>query len=145
VLALIFVGLATHALGQGGVSRQDRSRFEEHPYKTAEPGMLPPSVYIELAKQAVHRRYKDVHFNMYSDGKVTRRFYRDAPVADRDVICVQFGYLGYPSGGGVIGRGFVFERAPQASPVIQALIRKDRSKIYLTVRPSNRFWGFPRY
>jgi hypothetical protein len=92
--------------------------------------MLPPSAYIEMAKKAIHEKSK-VTFLHFSDGIVTRRFYRNAPPADRDIICVQFVYQGSLSGGGLIGPGFVYSRADQPTPVIQALIRKDRSKIYL--------------
>jgi hypothetical protein len=127
---LVFCGLAAHALAQDYVSNEDRSRFREQPYEAAEPGMLPPSAYIEMAKKAVHEKSK-VTFLNFSDGIVTRRFYRNAPPADRDIICVQFVYQGSLSGGGLIGRGFIATEADQPTPVIQALIRKDRSKIYL--------------
>lgn len=129
--ALVFLGLAAQGLAENYVSNEDRSRFREQPYRQAEPGMLPPSGYIELAKQAVHARSKNVTFNMYSDGVVTRRFYHNAPAADRGMICVQFVYQASFSGGGTVGRGFIATRADPPIPVIQALIRKDRSKIYL--------------
>lgn len=129
--ALVFLGLAAHAVAQNYVSSEDRSRFREQAYKGAEPGMLPPSAYIELAKKAVHGQSKTLTFHMYSDGIVTRRFYRNAPAADRDMICVQFVYEGVVSGGGTIGRGFIAQRDDPPIPVIQALIRKDLSKIYL--------------
>jgi hypothetical protein len=130
IAAIVFVGLAAHAVAEDYVSSEDRSRFSEQPYKAAEPGMLPPSAYIEMAKKAVHEKSK-VTFLNFSDGIVTRRFYRNAPPADRDIICVQFVYQGSLSGGGLIGRGFIATEADQPTPVIQALIRKDRSKIYL--------------
>jgi hypothetical protein len=84
-----------------------------------------------MAKNAVHARSTQVHFNVYSDGIVTHRFYQNAPAADRDVICVEFVYQAAFSGGGTLGPGFIAQRAEPAVPVIQVLIRKDRSKIYL--------------
>jgi hypothetical protein len=131
IAAIVFLGLAAHAVAQDYVSSEDTSRFREQPYPAAEPGMLPPSAYIEMAKKAVHEKSSKVTFLHFSDGIVTRRFYRNAPPADRDIICVQFVYQGSLSGGGLIGPGFVYSRADQPTPVIQALIRKDRSKIYL--------------
>lgn len=130
VAMLVFLGVVAHALAQDYVSSEDTSRFREQPYEAAEPGMLPPSAYIEMAKKAVREKSK-VTFLHFSDGVVTRRFYRNAPLADRDIICVQFVYQGSLSGGGLIGSGFIHTRADQPTPVIQALIRKDRSKIYL--------------
>ena len=131
IAAIVFVGLAAHAVAEDYVSSEDRSRFSEQPYKAAEPGMLPPSVYIEMAKKAVHEKSPKVSFLTFSDGIVTRRFYRNAPATDRDIICVQFVYEGSVSGGGLIGRGFIYTRTGRPTPVIQALIRKDLSKIYL--------------
>jgi hypothetical protein len=128
---LVFLGLAAHAVAQNYVSSEDRSRFREVPYKKAEPGMLAPAAYIHMAKNAVHSQTNEVHFNIYSDGIVTHRFYRNAPAADRDIICVRFVYQGVFSGGGTIGSGFIAQRADPAVPVIQALIRKDLSKTYL--------------
>jgi hypothetical protein len=130
-IALVFLGLATHALAQEYTSTEDRSRFREQPYRTAEPGMLPPSEYIELAKKAIHAHYKDVHFNIFSDGIVTRRFYRNAPAADREMICVTFLYQGVFSGGGLVGHGNVLMNSDPPIPAILAIIRKDRSKIYV--------------
>ena len=84
-----------------------------------------------MAKKAVHERAKKVSFVQFSDGIVTRRFYHNAPAADRDIVCVQFVYEGVVSGGGLVGRGFIAMKADRPTPVIQALIRKDLSKIYL--------------
>jgi hypothetical protein len=129
--ALVFLGLAAHAMAQSYVASEDKSRFREQPYRETEPGMLPPSAYIEMAKKAVHEKSPKVTFLNFSDGIVTRRFYRNAPATDRDIICVQFVYEGSVSGGGLIGRGLIYSRADRPTPVIQALIRKDLSKIYL--------------
>jgi hypothetical protein len=118
--ALILLSLATYA--QAGYSSEDRSRFQEHEYTKAEPGLLTPAEYIERAKQAVHGKYKDLHFNMYSDGKVKRRFYRNAPAQDRDMICVSFTYRDVVIPPGMNFPGFA---------VIRVLIRKDLSKIYI--------------
>jgi hypothetical protein len=87
---------------------------------------------IEMAKKAFHEKSKKLTFLKFSDGIVTRRFYRNAPPADRDIICVQFVYEEAIGGGGLVGpRGFIYTRADRPTPVLQALIRKDLSKIYL--------------
>jgi hypothetical protein len=131
VPTLVFLGLAAQVLAVDYVSSENRARFREQPYKAAEPGLLPPSAYIEMAKKAFHEK-TEVTFRKFSDGIVTRRFYPTAPPADRDIICVQFVYLGTISGGGLISPGsFIAMNADQPTPVVQALIRKDRSKIYL--------------
>jgi hypothetical protein len=129
--ALVFLGLVTQALAQEYTSTEDRSRFREQPYRAVEPGMLPPSEYIELAKKAIHAHYKDVHFNIFSDGVVTHRFYHNAPAADRDMICVTFLYQGKFSGGGLVGGGNIIMNTDPPIPAILAIIRKDRSKIYV--------------
>ena len=130
--ALIFVGLAAHAVAQEYVTDEDRGRFIERPYKSAEPGMLPASAYIELAKKAVRKMYSDILFREFQDGVVFRRFYKNAPSADRDIVGVAFVYAGQISGGGEIGGGFVDIKEAKR-PVIVVLIRKDRSKIYVNV------------
>ena len=130
--ALIFMGLAAHALAQEYVTDENRSRFTERPYKSTEPGMLPPAAYIELAKKAVHKMDKDILFREFTDGVVFRRFYRDAPAADRDIVGVAFVYAGQISGGGTIGGDFIDMKAA-VRPVIMVLIRKDRSKVYVNV------------
>jgi hypothetical protein len=118
---------------QDFVSDEDRSRFVERPYRAAETGMLPPSSYIQLAKDAIHKMSDEIHFRIFSNGIVSHRFYRNAAPADRDMICVAFIYEGDLSGGGLIGNGWIFSRANYPIPVVQALIRKDRSKIYVNV------------
>jgi hypothetical protein len=130
--ALVFMGLAAHALAQQYVTDENRSRFSERPYKSAEPGMLAPSAYIELAKKAVHKMDSEILFREFSDGVVFRRFYRDAPPADRDIVGVAFVYGGQISGGGEIGGGFVYLKEAKR-PVIMVLMRKDRSKIYVNL------------
>ena len=133
--ALIFVGLAAHALAQEYVTDENRGRFTERPYKTAEPGMLPPSAYVELAKKAVKKWDSEIIFRDFQEGVVFHRFYKDAPAADRDIVGVAFVYAGQISGGGTIGGlvgGFIDMKAA-VRPVIMVLIRKDRSKIYVNV------------
>jgi hypothetical protein len=138
--ALVFVSLEIYAQADHVIlSTEDRSGLlQEEPYTKAAPGMFPPAAYIERAKQAVHNQYKDVHFNMYSGGKVTRRFYSGGLPADRDLICVMFIYeevvpKDYP--GWSFNGTFPFRRA------ILALIRKNLSKIisikqiYISYRP----------
>jgi hypothetical protein len=129
--ALIFVGLAAHAVAQEYVTDENR-HFTERPYKTAEPGMLSPAAYIELAKKAVKKMASEIVFREFADPVVFRRFYRDAPPADRDIVGVAFVYAGDISGGGMIGGGFVYMRDAKR-PVIMVLIRKDRSKIYVNL------------
>jgi hypothetical protein len=145
ILMLAFAGLATLAVTPAALANEDSSRFREQPYKKADIGMLSPSGYIALAKQAVHRQYKNVNLNNFFDPFVTRRFYQDAPSADRDVICVRFVYAASPSGGGLIGPGFIYQRGPSSLPVIQALIRRDGSKIYLTVQQVTDARNSPHY
>ena len=133
--AVVFMSLAAHAFAQDYVTDENRSRFSERPYKSAEPGMLPPSAYIELAKKAVKKMDNEILFRDYQEGVVFRRFYKDAPAADRDIVGVAFVYAGQISGGGTIGGlvgGFIDMKAA-VRPVIMVLIRKDRSKIYVNV------------
>lgn len=130
--ALIFLCLAANALAEDYVTDENRSRFTERPYKSAEPGMLPPSAYVEIAKKAIHKMDSAILFRDFTDGVVFRRFYRDAPAADRDIIGVAFVYAGQISGGGEIGGGFVYIKEAKR-PVIVVLIRKDRSKVYVNV------------
>jgi hypothetical protein len=73
-------------------STEDESRFTSQPYTKAESGMLTPTAYIEKAKAALHTRYNDIRLAAYSAPLVFHRFYRDAPLADRDIICVRFAY-----------------------------------------------------
>jgi hypothetical protein len=133
--AVIFVSLAAHSFAQEYVTDENRSRFTERPYKSTEPGMLPPSAYIELAKKAVKKMDSEIAFRDWQDGVVFRRFYKDAPPADRDIVGVAFVYAGQISGGGTIGGlvgGFIDMKAA-VRPVIMVLIRKDRSKVYVNV------------
>src|SRR4051794_34303180 len=132
--ALIFVGFAAHAVAQDYVTDEKR-HFTERPYKTAEPGMLTPAAYVELAKKAVKQMYSDILWREFADPVVFRRFYRDAPPADRDMVGVAFVYAGQISGGGTIGGlvgGFIDMKAA-VRPVLMVLIRKDRSKVYVNV------------
>ncbi|MFL6521481.1 MAG: hypothetical protein ACJ8NS_14770 [Chthoniobacterales bacterium] len=130
-IALIFVGFAAHALAQEYTTDEKR-HFTERPYKTAEPGMLTPAAYIELAKKAVKKMSNEIVFREFQDGVVFRRFYRDAPPEDRDIVGVAFVYAGDISGGGLIGGGFVYMKDAKR-PVIMVLMRKNLSKIYVNL------------
>jgi hypothetical protein len=132
LVALVFMSLAAHAFAQQYVTDENRSRFSERPYTSAEPGMLPPSAYIELAKKAVKKMDSEILLRDFQEGVVFRRFYKDAPSADRDIVGVAFVYAGQISGGGEIGGGFVYMKDARR-PVILVLMRKDRSKIYVNL------------
>jgi hypothetical protein len=116
------------------VTDEDRSRFVERMYEKTEPGLKSPAEYIEIAKKAVHSQYgAHVPLSTLSDGMVTYRTYRNAPKADRDIICVSFVYKAQMGGGGIIGTGFITSNAAPARPIVLALIRRDLSKIYVNI------------
>ncbi len=130
--AIIFFGWITAGAAQQYTSTEDRTRFQEKPYKQAEPGMLPPAEYVAFAEKAIHKRYPKVHLDMdFDDGVVTHRHYRNAPAADQDIICVQFVYRKPLGGGWYRNRSYLRSGADQPIPVLQALIRKDGSKVYV--------------
>ena len=129
-LLLTFPALAA----VNNVTDEDRSRFVERMYEKTEPGLKSPSEYIEIAKKAVHSQYgAGVPLSSLSDGMVTYRIYRDAPKADRDIICVSLVYKASMGGGGLIGRGFITSKAAPARPIVLVLMRRDISKIYVNV------------
>jgi hypothetical protein len=130
--ALVFIGLTAHAFAQQYVTDENRSRFIERPYKSTEPGMLSPAAYIDLAKKAIKKMDSGILFRDLQEGVVFRRFYKDAPPADRDIVGVAFVYAGQISGGGTIGGDFI-EMKSAVRPVIMVLIRKDRSKVYVNL------------
>lgn len=92
--------------------------------------MLPPDAYIERAKRALHTRYPDIRLAAYNTPLIFRRFYSDAPAADRDIICVRFAY-----------KEMVKPPFPAAKklpnpqmmvrPALLVLMRKDLSKVYV--------------
>src|SRR3712207_6811969 len=85
--------LAAETLAAERYSTEDESRFRDEPYTKAEPGMVSPSAYIERAKKALHVRYRDIRMTAYdSPPRVSRRLYKNAPAADREIICVKFLY-----------------------------------------------------
>lgn len=133
LIALVSFCVIGQLLAQEFVASEDSSRFSEQPYKKAEPGMFPPSKYVDIAKNAIHQQANQIHLRTFSDPVVTHRIYRNAPVADRDIVAVQFVYQGDVGGGGLVGRGMIYQREDQPIPVLQALIRKDGSKVYLHV------------
>jgi hypothetical protein len=129
---VILLGWATPGMAQKYASTEDRTRFQEQPYKQTEPGMLPPSDYVAFAEKAVQKRYPSVHLSKdYEDGVVTHRHYRNAPKADQDIVCVQFVYRKPLGGGGFKQSGYLHMNPDQPVPVVQALIRKDGSKVYV--------------
>ncbi len=129
---LVFLGWITTGAAQQYASTEDHTRFQEQPYQQAEPGLLSPAEYVAFAEKAVQKRYPKVHLNMdYADGVVTRRHYRNAPKADQDIICVQYVYRTALGGGGFQRSGYLHMNPDQPVPVLQALIRKDRSKVYV--------------
>ena len=108
---------------------EDRSRFVEKPYKPSLPGMASPDVYVQLARKTIKDADPHFLFREFSDPIVTYRIYRDAAPADRDIIAVQFIHQGTGGEGGFV----MIKRGTMGIPVVQALIRKDRSKIYINV------------
>jgi hypothetical protein len=111
-------------------STEDESRFRDQPYEKAEPGMMAPADYITTAKAALHKRYAQFDSTTYEAPIVTRRFYRDAPVPDRDIVCVKFVYkelIKTPMS--------AYKRLPNpvglVRPALLVLLRKDRSKAYV--------------
>jgi hypothetical protein len=125
----LFFGLISQGITDQ-YSTEDESRFRSEPYTKAGPGMLTPAAYIERAKAALHKRYKNFGLAAYNDPVVTRRFYLDAPPADRDVICVEFDHkepIKTPLAAA--------KRLPNpqwiVTPALLVLLRKDLSKIYV--------------
>src|ERR1700719_2301053 len=95
---LFFACLLLALLAEANAERystEDESRFRSQPYDKAEPGMMAPAVYITTAKVALHKRFAQFDSSTYEEPFVTHRFYRDAPAADRDIICVTFLYKGF--------------------------------------------------
>jgi hypothetical protein len=134
LLLSLLVALAGSVCAQNHVSDEDRSRFVERSYKKAEPGLRAPADYIAIAKKAAHDRYgSEIMFKDYSDGIVTYRTYRNAPKADREIICVAFIYQQVYSGGGYVGGGTYYLRADPPTPVVLVLMRRDLSKIYVNI------------
>ena len=111
-------------------STEDESRFRSQPYDKAEPGLMAPGDYIATAKTALHKRYAQFDSSSYDAPFVTHRFYRDAPAADRDIICVSYFYKGL-----IKTPISAYKRlpAPQSlvKPALLVLLRKDRSKAYV--------------
>jgi hypothetical protein len=121
--------LSAHANAER-YSTEDESRFQSQAYDKAEPGMMAPADYIKTAKVALHKRYAQFDSSIYEEPFVTHRSYRDAPPADRDIMCVTFLYKGFmrtPVSG--------YKRLPDpfgmVKPALLVLLRKDRSKAYV--------------
>ncbi len=128
VACLLFLSLAQTMAER--YSTEDELRFRSQPYEKAEPGMAAPAAYIAQAKIALRKRYAEFRPDAYDAPTVTRRFYRDAPAADRDIICVAFFYkelIKTPLS--------AYKRLPNPEwmvrPALLVLIRKDRSKAYV--------------
>jgi len=120
-------------MAPGFVSSEDQSRFTEESYKQAAPGMPPPAAYISLAEKAINKKYDVALEKDFHNPVVTRRFYRNAPKEDQDIICVSYVYKHLLGGGFRIKGNSVTTGSKEPMPVLQALIRKDRSKVYLNV------------
>jgi hypothetical protein len=106
----------------------------ERLYEKPEPGWHAPGEYVAIAKKAAHSQYgSTIMFSHFSDGVVSRRTYRNAPKADRDMICVSFIYEGSLSTGGLISSGMIYTGATPARPILIVLMRRDLSKIYVNV------------
>ncbi len=133
LVSLLFASMVRFAQAQAFISDEEQSRFSEKSYKTALPGMAAPAAYIALAKKSIKGADSQILFRQFSDPVVTYRVYRNAPPADREIIAVQFVYEGSLSAGGTISRYAISMRAIPGVPVLQALIRKDCSKVYLHV------------
>lgn len=95
--------------------------------------MLPRSAYVEIAKKAIQGHSKHLYLRRFSDPIVTHRLYRNAPAADHDMVAVQFVWEGDLSGGGLISGSMIVNREAPPVPVVQALIRKNGSKVYLNM------------
>lgn len=130
----LFFAPALACMAPNFVSSEDHSRFDEYSYKKAEPGMRSPGDYIAFAERAIGSKYKDVFLTKdFHTPVVTRRFYRNAPKEDQNIICVSYVYSRPISGGGQIGPGGIFMKPNAPVPILQALIRKDGSKVYVNV------------
>ncbi|MDQ2659729.1 MAG: hypothetical protein M3Y03_04840 [Verrucomicrobiota bacterium] len=134
LIALALLGLVSRGLADNYSGDEDHSRFTEESYTKQAPGFLTPAAYIAIATKACHdKTHNEFHLRSFSDAIVTRRFYRNAPASDRDIIAVQFIYQGDLSGGGSISQNVLNQREVPATPVLQALIRKNGSKVYLNM------------
>jgi len=134
LIAALLLGPALACMAPNFVSSEDQSRFSEQSFKKAEPGMPPPAAYIALAEKSINAKYKNVfHSKDFQDPVVTRRTYRNAPKEDKDMICVAYVYRTRIGGGGSYGPNGVFMNPNEPFPVLQALIRKDRSKVYVNL------------
>jgi hypothetical protein len=127
--AFLLLALSTQANAER-YSTEDESRFRDQPYEKAEPGMMAPADYIKSAKAALRKRYAQFDSTTYEEPIVTRRFYRDAPPADRDIVCVKFLYkelIKTPMS--------AYKRLPSpfglVRPALLVLLRKDRGKAYV--------------
>ena len=131
-LAVIFLqNWAVECMAINFVSSEDRSRFSEESYKKAAPGMRSPAEYAAMASRAITSKYDVFLDKEYTAPVVTRRYYRDAPKADQDIICVSYVFRRLLGGGGTHGTNGIFSKPNQDRPVLQALIRRDGSKIYV--------------
>ncbi len=134
ILAVVIIfGWAMEGMAINFVSSEDRSRFTEDSYKKAAPGMRSPAEYAALASKAISSKYDVFLEKEFAAPVVTRRFYRDAPKSDQDIICVSYVFRRILGGGGTTGPNGIFNNPNQPRPVLQALIRKDCSKIYVNL------------
>jgi hypothetical protein len=109
-------------------SDEDRSRFVERLYDKAEPGLRAPQEYLARAKKVISEKYPQVALVDFADGVVTLRTYRNAPKADREMICVNFAARSNDSHG-MMGGSFFFQMTEGGKPVLLVLMRPDLSKV----------------
>ncbi len=131
---LILFLTATSLFAATIVSDEDRTRFVEQLYDKTKPGLRSPEEYVAIAKKMVKTKYPDVAFVDFDDGVVTYRIYRNAPKADREMICVNFAYHSTSGSHGYIGGvGGLFLMGDTKKPVLLVMMRRDLSKVYIRV------------
>jgi hypothetical protein len=123
---------STSLLAASVVSDEDRSRFVERLYNKAEPGLRAPQEYVALAKKVISEKYPKVALVDFADGIVTLRTYRDAPKADREIVCVNFAARSNDSHG-MMGGSYFFQMTEGGKAVLLVLMRPDLSKVYTRV------------
>ena len=131
ILAILVSAILTlHASALIQYSSEDVSRFSSKDYTKAEPGLLKPAEYVERAKKALHQRYRELDFKKIKLAGVTHRFYKDAPPADKEIICVTYIYqqllTAKSENGGELPAG-----RNSVVPALLVLIRRDLTKVYV--------------
>ncbi len=133
-LLLILFLSAAPLIAAPVASDEDRTRFVERLYDKTEPGLRSREEYIALAKKFIKRKDPNVPFVDFADPVVTYRTYRNAPKADRKMICVNFAYLTSTTSHGTLGgNGGTFLMQDTQKSVLLVLMRPDLSKVYINV------------